>query len=213
MARYQRPQLNYVASDVWAAACAAQRINGSYIKEVPINAPEDTQTNRNIVASFLANPSAIADEDRVQGDLVRSYFQGYTFKVLAGKNMSEFDVNAMVISNRNEITEVYDLAVIASLPASYTRAKARDAADRRVRDAVGFIGDVDEKVSANIEVMKCIHSRNWNTYYITGMTKDNQAVFFSYKSDIKIGTSIIVQGRVKAHRDGTVTQLSHTKVF
>ena len=35
---------------------------------------------------------------------------------------------------------------------------------------------------------------------------------FGY-SQYKIGTNIVVQGRVKAHRDGTVTQLSHTKVF
>lgn len=44
MARYQRPVLNLQADDVWAAACAAQRINGSYVKN--LDGSDVTETNR-----------------------------------------------------------------------------------------------------------------------------------------------------------------------
>ena len=53
MVRYQRPVLNLNADDVWGAACAAQRINGSYLKEILGDAIGET--NRQIVARCLAD--------------------------------------------------------------------------------------------------------------------------------------------------------------
>ena len=36
-----QPGIQYAVGDVWAAACAAQRINGEYLKEDKININED----------------------------------------------------------------------------------------------------------------------------------------------------------------------------
>ena len=213
MARYQRPELNYNADDVWAAACAAQRINGSYIKILDQGAPEGMQTNRSIVIGLLADPSVIADEDREQGEKVRSYYKGFTFKILQGIKMNDFDNTAMVIANRDEITELYDLAVVTSLPSCYLRAKARDDGDRRLRDADGgFIGQPGDKVTLSLEVIRCIYSQNFGVHFVTGLTTNNQSVFFSYRDKIADGTNILVQGKVKAHR-ADATQLTRTKVF
>lgn len=213
MARYKRPELNYNASDVWAAACAAQRINRSYIKILDQDAPEDMQTNRSIVIGLLADPTMISVDDFVQGEKVRAYYKGFTFKILQGIKMSDFDNTAMVIANRDEITELYDLAVITSLPSCYLRSKVRDDGERRLRDADGgFIGQPGDKVTESLEVIRCVFSNNFNVHFVTGLTPNNEAVFFSYRDKIAIGTNILVQGTVKAHRDDS-TQLTRTKVF
>ncbi len=52
MARYNRqPALNLNANDVWGAACAAQRINGAYIKVSAADENNEyiTETNRAIM--------------------------------------------------------------------------------------------------------------------------------------------------------------------
>lgn len=215
MARYQRPVLNFNANDVWGAAAAAQRINGAYIKVAPAdeNSEYITETNRAIINNFLSDPSLINEIDRAEGENIRTYYKGLTFKILQGIKLNDFDNTAMTIANRDVIESMYDVAVIASLPSCYLRAKARDDANSRVRDADGgFISSPGNKVTLDLEVVKCIYSRNYNTYFVTGITDSNQAVFFSFKEGLNAGKRIKVAGTVKAHRDDS-TQLNRVKVI
>ena len=213
MARYQRPALNLNAVDVWGAAAAAQRINGSYIKVPPAdeNSEYITETNRAIISNFLSDTSLISDADKEQGELIRNYYKGLTFKILQGVKLNDFDSTALAIANRDVIDSSYDIAVIASLPSCYVRAKSYDDANARVRDASGHISTVGNKVTLDIEVIKCVYSQNYNVFFVTGLTNDNKAVFFSYRERVERGNNITVTGKVKAHRDDA-TQLSHTKV-
>ncbi len=217
MARYQRPVLNFNANDVWGASAAAQRINNAYLKSIPVDENyqpvEGVQTNRQIIDTFLANTDLISQADRDEGENIRTYYKGLTFKILQGIKLNDFDNTAMTIANRDTIESMYDVAVIASLPSCYIRAKARDDANARVRDADGgFISSPGNKVTLDIEVVKCIYSRNYNTYFVTGITDKNQAVFFSYKDGMNAGKRIKIAGTVKAHRDDS-TQLNRVKVF
>ena len=212
MARYQKPvPLNLNADDVWASACMAQRLNQGYIK-VSEDAPAG-QTNRNLVTKFLADTTQITDEDREQGKLVRAFFQGYTFKILKGIKLSEFDNLAMLLSNRDIIDTNYDVAVITSLPSGYERGKKRQTVDQRIAFAKGgLIGRVSEKVSVSIEVLKSFYSQQWNTNYITGITSDDQVLFFAFKQPLEVGKMYDLYGTVKAHRDN-VTQLNRVKIL
>ena len=211
MARYQRPVINHQADDVWSAACAAQRINGSYVKYVPEG--EQGETNRQIIDNFLANTDLITQADREQGQLVRKYYKGLTFKILQGKKLNDFDNTAMVIANRDVIENAYDIAVIASLPSCHERAVQRDNINRKLENASGgFIGRVGDKVKVNVEVVRCTFSQQWMTHFVSGVTTDDQAVFFAHKQPINIGKLIVAQGTVKAHRDNS-TQLNRVKVI
>lgn len=213
MARYQRPVLNLQADDVWAAACAAQRINGSYVKYVDPETGKASETNRQIMDNFIANTDLITEADREQGVAVRTYYKGFTFKILQGKKLNDFDNTAMVIANRDVIEANYDVAVIASLPSCYERAVKRDQVNRKLENASGgYIGSLGDKVKVNVEVVRCVFSQQWMTHFITGVTTDDQAVFFAYKQPIELGKLIIAQGTVKAHRDNS-TQLNRVKVI
>jgi len=212
----QKVSVQHDADNVWSAACAAQRINGSYIKLSVISESDPATTklsNRMLVEKLLADLSGITDEDREQGKKVRAFYQAYTFKILQGKQLSDFDNNAMLIANREFITGNYDVAVIASLPSCYERGVVRQSADQRINFATGgFIGKANDKVTASIEVLKSIFSMKWNTNYVTGITTDDQIVFFAYKEALDIGKVLNIAGNVKAHRDNS-TQLNRVKVL
>lgn len=211
--RKQKPKPEYNADDVWAAACAAQRVNNKYIKFVEPNAIESQKSNRDLLMDFISNPSTIHDEDREQGKLIRKYYQGLTFKVLQGKKLSAFDIDVMQLANRDVINSFYDVAVITSLPSCYERNIKRDQDERRIDTARGgFVGVPGNKVELEIEVLRCVFSKNYFVYFVTGVTSEDQAVFFSYKNDLKSGDKVKIRGNVKAHRDNS-TQLNRVKVL
>ena len=216
MAKYQKPVLNFNADDVWSAACQAQRINGAYVK-LSMKSESDPKitslANRQIIESLLADPFTITDEDREQGKKVRSFFQAYTFKILQGKRLSEFDNIVMLIANRDVITSAYDVAVIASLPSSYERGIKKQSVEQRINFARGgFIGSPGNKVSTAIEVLRSVYSVTWNTHYITGINGDDQVVFFAFKEELPVGKFFDIYGTVKAHRDNSA-QLNRVKVI
>jgi hypothetical protein len=204
-------KIGYTTDDVFAASCTAQRINGSYIKAI---APGiDQKTNRQIVEELLKDMTQITSEDRTQGECVRKYFKGLTFKVLEGKQLSDFSKNAMEIASNDMVSSTYQLAVAISLPQTYEKASKRDNVDRRINFAQGgFVGNLSDKVTLNIEIVKQIWSQKWNTWYITGITNEDQVVFFPCKTQYDIGNMLTITGVVKGQRDNS-TQLSRVKVL
>lgn len=215
MARYQKPVLNLVADNVWGAACQAQRINGSYVKLSVLTEEDKTSnklSNRQMIESFMVDSSLITEEDMEQGKKVRAFYQAFTFKILQGKQLNDFDNTAMVIANRDIITSNYDVAVIASLPSCYERGVKRQTVDQRVNFARGgFIGQVGNKVSTSVEVLRSVYSQTYNVNFVTGINGDDQVVFFAYKKELEVGKMYDIYGNVKAHRD-TTTQLNRVKV-
>lgn len=206
----------YNADDVWAASAQAFDTNGEYLKLSIISESDPSlnkKCNKQIVTELLADPTQITQESRDKGLLIRKYYQAYTFKILQGKQLNEFNNTAMTIANKDMISSNYDIAVITSLPASYEKATVRDSADRRINFARGgYVGNLDEKVTVTIEVAKNIYSQKWNTWYVTGITTDDKVLFFAYKGNLNIGDRVTIQGTVKSYRDNS-TQLNRVKVI
>ena len=212
----------FPVATVWAAACAAQRINGRYIKQDEFDYPEGGQAvltataSRTTMRELLANPDRLTAQDFEQGAECKTFLQNdITFRALKNK-LTEFDsATSKVLAveeNFDSVQHKYELAVIASLPASRTRALERQATDSRVRQATGaYVGAVGDKVALDVEVIKTNYSQQWNTWYATAITSDNRAVFFAFKEQLTIGNSILIKGTVKAHRTGT-TQLNRVKI-
>jgi hypothetical protein len=162
---------------------------------------------------LLVDTTLITDESREEGKKVRAFYQAYTFKILQGKQLSEFDNAAMVIANRDIITSEYDVAVISSLPSCYERGVKRQTVDQRINFAQGgFIGQVGNKVSTVVEVLRSTFSHTYNVNFVTGINSDDQVVFFAYKSELEVGKMYDIYGTVKGYRDNT-TQLNRVKVI
>lgn len=213
----------YSVDDVWGAAVAAQRVNGEYLKEDKINITEDgthetvKKRNRDIMMDFLAVPGTITDEDRVTGQECRRFLQNdLTFRALKGQ-LSAFDASvSKVVAVEEEFDTVQhrlELAVVACLPQSHQRTLVRQSIQDRVRNASGgYVGNVGDKVALDTEVVSANWSNTYNIFWVTAITQDNQALFFSYKSQLNSGTQVKLVGTVKAHRDNK-TQLNRVKVL
>lgn len=225
MARYTRIQNpSYDAHTVFAAACAAQRINGEYLKTDELAKDENgypvfpavvhRTANRTLVRQILAGTSEteVTDTDREQATKVIQYCNSLTFKILSGAKLNDFENTMLALGNKETISSNYDIAVIASLPSSYERGMKRKSIELRIREADGHVGDIGVRYAGEVEVLRSSYSENWGVYFITAITDDNKAVFFSYRAAITPGKRIRVVGTIKAHRDNT-TQLSRTRVW
>jgi hypothetical protein len=215
----------YSVSDVWGAACHAQRINDTYIKEDHWEWPSESATamqlkrksNRNIMMEALENPFMITDEDRVAGEACLKFISNdMTFRALQNK-LTDFDRSVMKIT---AVTDRFfpqnhrlELATVACLPNSHERALKRIQEQDRLNQTTGaYIGTVGTRVTVNIEVVRCMFSQKWNRWYASGITESNEQVFFANRENYTPGTRLTVQGTVKAHRDGQ-TQLSRVRML
>ena len=221
-----KPQgVTHSVDNVWGAAVAAQRINGSYVKETQYKVdPEmssntviDKRRNRDIMVDILANPAQLTVEDIAQGQECRKFLQNdITFRALKNK-LTEFDGS---VSKVLAVTDEFDtakhkleLAVVACLPQSHARSLERQAVQERVRQTSGaVIGTPGVKVQLAVEIVKSNYSQQWNTWYATGVTADNSAVFFAYRQELAKGATHTIVGTVKAHRDGS-TQLNRVSII
>jgi len=213
----------FSVSDVWAAACAAQRVNGGYFKEY-VFATDDTarpqivkRKNREVMMQFLQHTNQLLVDDIERGEQCRLFLQNdLTFRTLKGKT-SEFD-NAIrkVLAVRDQFDDhfhKYELAIVACLPQSVERSQVRQNSESRVRFAQGgFIGKEGDKVDLEVEVLSANFSKQYNIYWIRAITEADQAVFFSNKESFDPGTYLSIKGTVKAHKEN-LTQLNRVKVL
>jgi len=214
--------ITHSVDNVWGAAVAAQRINGSYVKEDLYNYDDNgpkivKRRNRDIMVDILANPALLTVEDIAQGQECRKFLQNdITFRALKNK-LTEFDGSVSrvlaVTADFDTVKHKLELAVVACLPQSHTRSLERQAVQDRVRQTSGeLIGALGAKVCLDVEIIKSNYSQQWNTWYATAVTQDNSAVFFAYRQELARGEKYTIQGTVKAHRDGS-TQLNRVSII
>ena len=212
MARYTRP--SYKTTDVFAAAAAAHRVNGGYLKYTETNDQNLTSkvANKILIRQFLDGDFDIREQDREVGEKVMQHCRSLTFKLLTDKRLSEFEQNMLSIVEKETLDSNYDIAIVSSLPASYDRAQVRSTIEVRLREAEGLIGQVGDKVSVSAEVVKCYFSDNWGTHFVTAITDDNKQVFFAYRNKLEVGSNFTAEGKVKSQRDNA-TQLNYVKMI
>lgn len=214
--RRKQPDFDYPADRVWAAACAAHRINAGYHKYPDIQDGKIVRpTNRDLVRLYLADTSQqfITDEDRRQGALCQQTLKNaVTIAALKGE-LSEWNLLVAQMTALDRIETEYQVSVITALPKSYDQTVTRENIDSRLAHCDDTpVGTVNQLVTVAGEVVRCNYSAKWNTNYATVITTDNQQVFFAYREPLRVGRSINLSGRVKRHAD-RATQLSRVKLL
>ena len=216
-------QTGHSVSDVWAAACAAQRINDGYYKEHEFATDDQRRPqiikrkNREVMMEFLQNPDRLLTEDVEAGEQVRDFLaKDITFRALKGQ-LKDFDQSVsrcLAVTDRfYTVAHRYEMAVIASLPSSANRSQQRQNVTERMQFARGgLIGQPGDKVTTNAEVVISTYSPQYNIFWIRAITDQDQPVMFSNKQKFDAGTHLTIQGKVKAHKDN-LTQLNYVKVL
>lgn len=220
MSRQKKVTRIYNTIDVLAAACLAQEMNSGYVKySMPDREWIDEngnvvikKTNRELVYKYLEDTTQIGQSYYELAEKIKQYYRGYTFKMLSGAYMTEFDRNIVKMLEEEFTPEGYNVATLTSVPNSYFKSVERDSADSRIKNTQGgHVGKVGERHNLRCAVVRSIFSEKWDTHYITAITSSDQAIFFSYKQNIEVGTVLNIIGTVKGFRDNQ-TQLNRVKV-
>ena len=211
-----------IAADViWAAAAHAHRVNqGEYYRQ-PYQArdtegqPIGTQyrRNRDIMLDAIRDLSLITNADRALGREAREYHsRNIMMKSLRG-TMSEFDHSvrqAVTLDDFDLGGDYVSIAVIASQIRAYEAARQLEIAmDGVSREPVADIGT---KIEQDVTVARAVYSQNYGVWFITAVTEDRRAVFFSYRERMNAGHQCRIRGTVKAYRENS-TQLNRVKVI
>lgn len=230
MARKSEPR-NYATADVFTAACAAQRINGSYVKETHTvyqsgypwlpdgsDAPYTiVEANKVLVRKWLStNDTAhFTEDDRLEAEAVRSYWQLKLFNILCG-TANDYEKSAVEAASQDEVNshDHKKIGIISSLPAAYERGLVRDKRLEVKQDAsIGsqHFGSIGDAVVGKVEIIDCVYSQNWTCYYVTGKL-DGNVVLFTLKESVEAGKTFPLKGKIKKHRDENITQLNYVKL-
>jgi hypothetical protein len=227
VSRNRKPQATerpvaWSAETVWAAAAYAYRINGAEYLKDPEYARDDQGLwtdrilrlrNRDVMKQALSDDSLITDQDRDLGARARDWLsKSIMMKTLKGTELSEFEQGlhrAVTMTEFDEWGCRYELALVASQIRAYEQAVQLEAAMEGISNEP--IADIGAKVDVEITVVKSVYSQNFGVFFITGITTDRRAVFFSYRDRLANGHQCRIRGTVKAHRENS-TQLNRVRV-
>jgi len=209
-----RDTIDAVNADLlWAAACTAYRLNNGYLKQPDVVGDQVVRpTNREIVRRALAEPTLITDTDRAMAEQCRRYMATSVTMQALRAELGEWAKITAKVCDLDTVTSNYDLSVITAMPQSYVKQLKKESVDARLarceQDPVGNIGD---KVELSVEIVRNNYSAKFNTWFISGITDDNHAVFFAYREAMEPETHVTIRGTVKRHTD-SATQLNRVKL-
>jgi hypothetical protein len=212
----------YTADQVWAAAAYAHRINsGEYLKESEYALDDQgfrtnvvsRHRNRDVMKRALDNDGLITEADRDLGLRARDWLsKSMMIKTLRNGTLSEFETGlqrTVAIDNFDEWNCRYELALVASQIRAYEQAVQLEAAMEGI--SAEPIAEIGAKLDVEITVVKSVYSQNFGVFFITGITTDRRAVFFSYRDRLANGHQCRIRGTVKAHRENS-TQLNRVRM-
>lgn len=222
--RVKQVAFSYPAANVWAAAAMVFRTNGGYLKEAVYDYNPETNenslikdANKKVVNALLQVGEGWTDEDVRVADEARSYWQGSIMKLLADAKMSDFEKQAVKLSEKEEINTFFDIAVISSLIGAAKRGAERDQQEYDKRVSPGeWLGKSDEKIHLdNLIVVSCVYSVNYGSYRNEGTQNGNYVSWWS-KEKFEVGKTLNVTARVKANATDVktgakITQINYVK--
>ena len=217
MAKRQRPTLNYSADLVWAAACAAYRVNGGYFKQAEFTDQGQITrpANRDLVRLYCVDTGLgfITDQDRDQGRKCRQDLVNAATMSALKNQATEWTLLTAKMAALDTINTDYELSVITAMPKSHSQTLARESTDGRLAYCeTEPVGVANQMVTVQGEVVRSNYSAKWTTFYVTMITDTNHQVFFAYRQGLEQGQLIKLRGRVKRHAD-RATQLSRVKLI
>jgi hypothetical protein len=109
------------------------------------------------------------------------------------------------------VDSMYDLSVITAMPHSYAKTLRKESVDARLARCDQLMDKLGSKVELAVEVVRNNYSAKYNTWFVSAVTENNQAVYFAYREEIRPETLATIRGTVKRHTDRS-TQLNRVKL-
>jgi len=216
-------------------ACAAQRLNGEYLKEMTAVYEENgsvrfyRQPNKTHILYSLGAVNwgseqdprmmpvrlSVEDCDREEVAEIRKYYKRLMFAAVKGDN--EFLTEVNTILNSDEVA-MNKIGYVACLPSVHLRDASRNQIEKRIRtldkDHIGKVGS--QIFNKDCEILESKRSNNFDAFNITAII-DNRMVSWFSKTNLELGACVVVKAKVKdhsnhwKHKDTAVTRLNYVK--
>jgi len=210
-----RDAIDAIDADLlWSAACTAYRLNNGYLKESETIGDQVVRpTNREIVRQALSNPELITDADRDMARNCRRHMATAVTMQALKTELGEWAKITAKVCELDTVDSLYDFSVITAMPHSYVRQLKKESVDARLaRCDQDHVGQLGNKVELTVEILRNNYSARYNTWFVSGITKHNQAVFFAYREQLNTDQNLKIRGTVKRLVD-RATQLNRVKVM
>ena len=204
----------FPTQQVLELACAAQRINGAYLKEPePVYSNDNIymytkQTNKMLMlttvdpAIWTADPKdspmplKIMSEDSAQAEEIKTYFKRLLFAAIEGENEFQTNINSFLSS---ENIETKNFGYIACLPSVYARDKTHNKVKKAARQVEeGFLGNEGDRLKdLDAEILEVNKSKNFEGWNICAIINNKMASWMS-QAELKCGPCVVVKAKVKA---------------
>lgn len=203
--------------DAMAAAVAAQRMNGKYVKRY--DAKEGELSNGALMREFL-NPEmvnfTVIDADYAIADDILEYLDSKMIELIAG-TLHDYWRNLVLLTEQKQIDakDFKTLALIASVPNSYTNAIGRETAQdeiRRIAENSRHIGKVGEIIVREVTIKHAIYSANYNKWYHVALTQHGELVCFPFSEQMARDSTIVLQARIHKHDENNQTRLHYVRI-
>jgi hypothetical protein len=209
-------------------ACAAQRVNGEYLKESQSVYDAEGKflyvknTNKILMLVTLSPsiwtadpatqplPLKVSEEDKVQAETVQKYFRKFMFGAIAGENEFQTEVNAILSSDTIKTNK---FGFVACLPSVMERDEARTKIKKTLRDCDNeALADVDKTVvNLDCEIIEVKRSNNFDAWNINAIINNKIVSWFS-KVELKTGPCVVQKAKVKSHGENWITKKVETRL-
>jgi hypothetical protein len=222
----------FSTQQVLELACAAQRINGAYIKEdTPVYSDDGVfmyikHTNKVQMlctlepAIWTADPKdapmplKVLPEDVARAEEIKKYYKRLLFAAIEGENEFLTTINSILGS---ETVKQNQFGYVACLPS----VQLRDADQNRVKKAArqvesGFVGEIGSNLKdLDAEIISSVKSKNFEGYNIDAII-NNKMVSWLNKTNLELGACVIIKAKIKDHNkhwkhQNDVTRLNYVK--
>jgi len=222
----------FPTQQVLELACAAQRINGAYIKEeAPVYSEDGAfmylkHTNKIQMLCTLdytiwtadpkdaPMPLKVLPVDVNQAEDIRKYFRKFMFSAIEGVN--EFQTNVNTILSGDTVKQ-NQFGYVACLPSVYVKDLVHTKIKKAVRHVeAGYLAEIGSTVTdLDAEIISSVKSKNFEGYNIDAIINSRMASWLS-KTDLQSGPCVVVKAKIKDHtkhwKHGTdVTRLNYVK--
>jgi hypothetical protein len=222
----------FPTQQVLELACAAQRINGAYIKEdAPVYSEDGAfmyikHTNKMQMlctlepAIWTADPKdapmplKVLPEDTVQAEEIKKYFRKFLFSAIEGENDFQTNINTILAG---DTVKQNQFGYVACLPSVYVRDVAQTKVKRAAKSVEeGVLAEIGSTVKdLDAEIISSVKSKNFEGWNIDAII-NNKMVSWMNKTDLKLGPAVIVKAKVKDcnkhwRHQNDVTRLHYVK--
>jgi hypothetical protein len=203
----------FPTQQVLELACAAQRTNGSYVKEAENVWAEDgvfmysKKTNKMLMLCTLDHkiwtadpkdspmPLKVLPEDVVLAEEIKKHFRKFMFGAIEGENDFQTSINTIL---SGDTVKQNQFGYVACLPSVYARDIVQTKVKRAARQVEeGCLAEIGTHLKdLDAEIISSVKSKNFEGWNIDAII-NNKMVSWMNKTDLNLGPAVIIKAKVK----------------